>query len=454
MKTTVGASLFASALVIALPATLLAVVHMFPDWVKRDGEFLIGTDGMRANACTEAHLKAMKDCHVDMFEGPNVDRKTLDLMQKYGLGCYLSDIVPFWWGGSKDCRAGTMAEKRPLAMYDEAAAKIGSGHPALWGTEAGDEPSALDFAHYGKLMRRLGERLPRMAHSVCLFPCYAMPGTAGQDPAESQLGAPDYRTYIAEYCKHVDADYIQCDIYPWGWSVRRSQLFENLRIVADAAQASGRLLSVVLQGNRFYETYPSGSVGQGRSMTANTMRFQANAALAFGVDHIWWGCWTQGWWTENVVDNDGSINPRVHEMFKTVNGELKTLGREYLKFRRVSTELVGFRGTSLDDGMIRQPFVDAANSAAFADVKAEDGAALAVGHFLAKDGSGKYAMLIAACDDPEDEHNARHVIRFRVPFGRKATAFGAKGPKKLQDDGKGHCAIGLKSNEAALVVAE
>ena len=184
------------------------------------------------------------------------------------------------------------------------------------------------------------------------------------------------------------------------------------------------------------------------------MRFQANAALAYGIDHIWWGCWTRGWWTENVVNEKGEIDARVLEMFKTVNWELKTLGREYVKYRRISTELVGFGKTSLDDGKIRQPFVSAANSAAFSDVRAEDGAALTVGHFLAKDGSGKYAMLIATCDDPEDEHNARHVIRFRVPFGRKVTAFGAKGSKKLQDDGKGNCAIGLKSNEAAFVVAD
>jgi hypothetical protein len=446
----------AAALIIAtgvIHGAAMAATSMFPKSVNGSDEFLIGVDGMKPYACTEDHLKAMKACHVDMFEGPIVDLKTLDLMQKYGLGCYLSDIVPRWWGGSKDCHGGTMAEKCPLSMYDEFLAKMPE-HPALWGTEVGDEPSALDFRHYGAIMRHMGARRPKMGHMVCLFPCYAMPGIAGKDPAESQLGARDYETYIAEFCKHVDVDYIATDVYPWGWHVKRSQFFENLRIVADAALASGRSWSVVLQGNRFYEDYGGGNVGSGRSMTVNTMRFQANAALAFGTDHLWWGCWALGWWTENVVDPTGKIDPVVYERFKTVNADLKTIGRQYVKFRRVGTELVGFKGTSLDDGKIRQSFVGAVNSAVFTDVKTEDGAALAVGHFLAKDGSGKYAMLVAACDDPEDEHNTAHVLGFTVPFGRKVTVWGGNGEKSVRANGDGRSKVDIRSNEAVFVIAQ
>ena len=444
------------ALALGLAGVAQAAISMFPERVaNRTGELLIGIDGFKPNAGTERHVKAMKEAGFDMIESgvDNIDVATLDLFQKYGIGCYIGGGLPSWWGGSKDCRGGTMEAKRPFKVWDEPLAKF-AHHPAIWGLEIGDEPSGLDFPYYGKLLAYLRSKRPDLAYYVCLFPCYAMPGTAGKDPAETQLGSPNYTKYIADWCKYVDVDYIATDIYPWGWSVTRSQMFENMRIIADAAQASGRTWNAVLQGNKFYEDYGEGNIGQGRSMTDNTMRFQANAALAYGADHLWWGCWALGWWTENVVRPDGSIDEVVLNRYKRINAEYKTLGREYVKFRRLSTELVGFKGTSLDDGKILQPFVSAANSAAFSDVEAEDGAALAVGHMAARDGSGKYAMFVAACDDPEDEHNARHVIRFRVPFGRKATAFGAKGPKKLQDDGKGNCAIGLKSNEAALVVAD
>ena len=346
-----------------------------------------------------------------------------------------------------------MEQKRPFEVWDGPLERV-PDHPAIWGLCIGDEPSGLDFPYYGKLLPHLKSKRPGLGYYVCLFPCYAMPGTAGKDPASTQLGLSSYTRYIEEWCRNVDVDYVATDIYPWGWSVTRSQFFENMRIVADAAQAAGRTWNSVFQGNKFYEDY-GGNVKSGRSMTANTMRFQANAALAYGIDHIWWGCWTRGWWTENVVNEKGEIDARVLEMFKTVNWELKTLGREYVKYRRISTELVGFGKTSLDDGKIRQPFVDSANSAAFSDVRAEDGAALTVGHMVARDGSGRYAMMVVAADDPDDERDSpKHALVFKVPFGRKVTAFAGTGPRKVKDLGDGSYAVGIRANEGVILVAE
>ena len=397
----------------------------------------------------EHHIRRMKECGVDYVNG-KATREALDLYLKYGIGTFLEGVYPHWWGGGAETKNGHMDEILPLSKYDDLA-KGFVDHPAIWGLEIGDEPSALDFRHYGNVVQKTTPMFPNQIQYLCIYPCYALPGANGKtDAAKSQLGVPSYRAYIEEYCRQIPFDYIKTDIYPWGWSVKRSWMIENIRIVADAALASGRGWGVTMQANRFLE---KGRYGV--PMTANKMRFQAFNAMAFGTAHVQWGCWTKGWWTENMVNEDGSFNEPALARLKEVNGEIHCLGEEYMKFRRVSTELVAYRGTSLDDGYIRQPFVEAARSPAFQDVRTKDGSALTVGHMVARDGSGRYAMMVVAADDPDDERDSpKHALVFKVPFGRKVTAFAGTGPRKVKDLGDGSYAVGIRANEGVILVAE
>lgn len=397
----------------------------------------------------EHHVRRMKECGVDYVNGA-ATREALDLYLKYGIGTFMSGVYPHWWGGGAETKNGHMDEVLPLSKYDDMA-KGFVDHPAIWGLEIGDEPSALDFRHYGNVVQKTTPMFPNQIQYLCIYPCYALPGADGKtDAAKSQLGVPSYRAYIEEYCRQMPFDYIKTDIYPWGWSVKRSWMIENMRIVADAALASGRGWGATMQGNRFFE---NGKYGV--PMTANKMRFQAFNAMAFGTAHVQWGCWTKGWWTDNMVNEDGSFNEPALARLKEVNGEIHCLGEEYMKFRRVSTELVAYRGTTLDNGFIRQPFVEAARSPAFEDVRTKDGSALTVGHMVARDGSGRYAMMVVAVDDPDDERGSpKHALVFRVPFGRKVTAFSGTGPRKVKRLEDGSCAVGIRANEGVLVVAE
>lgn len=397
----------------------------------------------------EHHVRRMKECGVDYVNGA-ATREALDLYLKYGIGTFMSGIYPHWWGGGAETKNGHMDEVLPLSKYDDMARGF-VDHPAIWGLEIGDEPSALDFRHYGNVVQKTTPMFPNQIQYLCIYPCYALPGADGKtDAAKSQLGVPSYRAYIEAYCREMPFDYIKTDIYPWGWSVKRSWMIENMRIVADAALASGRGWGATMQANRFSENGKTGV-----PMTANKMRFQAFNAMAFGTAHVQWGCWTKGWWTDNMVNEDGSFNEPALARLKEVNGEIHCLGEEYMKFRRVSTELVAYKGTTLDNGFIRQPFVEAARSPAFEDVRTKDGSALTVGHMVARDGSGRYAMMVVAVDDPDDERDSpKHALVFRVPFGRKVTAFAGTGPRKVKRLEDGSCAVGIRANEGVLVVAE
>ena len=56
-------------------------------------------------------------------------------------------------------------------------------------------------------------------------------------------------------------------------------------------------LWIVLQAN----TYEEGKK-RNRDMSVGTLRYQANAALAYGAEVLTWACWTKGWWENNAID--------------------------------------------------------------------------------------------------------------------------------------------------------
>ena len=224
-------------------------------------------------------------------------------------------------------------------------------------------------------------------------------------------------------------------------------MFENLRIVADACTATHRSLWIVLQANQYEE---GGRIN--RKMTVNTLRYQANTALAYGAELLSWACWTKGWWAQNAIDTNG-VKTATYDMLKTVNAELHRISPEYMKYRRSNTDLVGFDAEFA--GKVAQPVLTASSGVGFADVKATDGAALAVGHFASRDGSGGYAIYIAACDDPEDVAPKTHEIAFR-PVSAKSVvkAFDGKGAVAVAKRADGTLSVPLKSNAGVLVVAE
>ena len=41
-------------------------------------------------------------------------------------------------------------------------------------------------------------------------------------------------------------------------------------------------------------------------ITEQKLRYQANMAMAFGAETLVWACWTKGWWTMNVLDENGA----------------------------------------------------------------------------------------------------------------------------------------------------
>ena len=365
----------------------------------------IGAYILQPYARTERHIREIKECGIDFIVCMGDDRPALDLFAKYGLGAIVSGIVPGWWGGDGD-NAGLLAERNPLERYTEAAEKF-TDHPAVWGIDVGDEPSALDFPHYGKVTALTERLFPNQFAYLNLYPNYASVAENSAQQTVNQLGTATYGEHIRRYCENVGLDYLCYDFYMYSLSADRqsfggvNRAYENLRVVADACRSTGRAMWIVLQVN---------SNRPEEWISTDQLRFQAYSALAFGAEVITWACYTGGWWHNQVLDGQGEKTEQ-YEKLQTVNAELAAIGPAYMKYRNVSTHFIGFDGRYTPDG-VNADVLDELNTGVFFGLRAADGAPLLAGQMVARDGSGKQAVFLCNASDPWGDRKTESTVAF------------------------------------------
>lgn len=397
----------------------------------------IGTYILDRYARTETHIRELAECGIDFVVCMENDRPALDLFSKYGVGAIVSGVLPGWWGGDGE-NAGRMAELNPPEAYDRAAASF-ADHPAVWGIDTGDEPSALDFPYYGQVIEKTDRLFPKQFAYLNLYPNYASVSENSAAQTVSQLGTQTYAEYIGKYCANVGTDYICYDFYMYAASVAGA--YENLRIVSDACRRTGRSMWIVLQVN---------SNKKEAWISENQLRFQAYSAMAFGAENIIWACYTAGWWHNQVLDENGAKTVQ-YEKLKKVNGEIRTLADAYMDFRCCSTHLIGSAGNS-DWNVIRQQPVRSLDTGIFFDVHADGGESLVAGQMVSRKADGRYALMICAADDPMDRGGREFGIVFRVG-GRSVRALGGEGELPVTVTEDGACRVRIRSCEGVLLIA-
>lgn len=381
-------------------------------------KLLIGTYCLQSYARTEAHVQALADAHIDFICAVPWDPALLDLCQKHGIGLF-AQYLPSW-GGWLGENAGTMAEKIPLAEYERCAAEF-RDHPAIWALDIGDEPSALDLPHMGRLAEAVQRLFPRMTTYTNLYPNYgAIPENTPEDVVR-QLGVAQYADYIDKYIECVDTDYICFDYYMYDTNIFRA--YENMALVADKCRASGRDMWVVLQVN---------SKDPAVWQSENRLRHQAYTAMAFGARAINWACWTAGWWHNNVLDANGAPTQQ-YEKLRAVNAEIKAMGEKYMRYRNFSTRR--FSGGSVEKvgGL--------ANFYSKSD--------LFIGEMA--DESGCHALMMANINDPYDVSPAVGTVRFDYEGELSALCCGK--PLPLRQDGNTY-EFEIGSSEGVLLMLE
>jgi hypothetical protein len=397
----------------------------------------IGAYILQPYARTEKHIREIAECGVDFIVCMGNDRPALDLFHKYGIGAIVSGIVPGWWGGDGN-NAGKLAEWNPMEKYVAAAASF-VDHPAIWGIDVGDEPSALDFPYYGQIIDYVDRAFPNQFPYLNLYPNYASVSQNNAEETVNQLGTPTYAEHIQRYCECIPSDYLCYDFYLY--SINVAKHYENLCVVADACRNTGRSMWIILQVN---------SLDPAVWISENNLRFQAYTSMAFGAENITWGCYTAGWWNNQVLDSEGNKTEQYAKLQK-INAEIRTIGEDYMKYRRVSTHFVGF-GEGGDMADVPQAPVESLSTGVFFDVKADNGAPLVIGEMVNRNHDGSVALMVCAADDPHEKNPKSYRITFRAP-NRSIRAIGGNGAKPviLQDDG--FYAVDVVSNEGVLIMA-
>ena len=391
---------------------------------------------------SDERAREFAECGLGFVVLMQNDRAHLDILQKHGLGAIVTKVVPGSWAQPLPPGKGRIGERITDAMFENAA-KAFADHPAIWGIDIGDEPSAIDYPYYANVVKKFNGWFPGKMPYLNLFPEYALWVENREANAKNPLGAPSYRDYIAQYCRLIPLDYISYDYYLYEINVQRA--LKNLNIVADACRGTGKSMWIVLQVN---------SEKKERWIAENQLRFQAYTAMAYGAETIMWACYsTGGWWHNQVLDGKGN-KTQQYEKLKRVNAELNRIGPDYMRYRNVSSLLVGDGGTnqwfSAATGQIP---VRAFGDEVFRGLAAEDGGPLVVGSMVSRSGDGGRAAFVCTADDPYDRAPKMRKITFRCA-AKDVRLLGTDGevvPIRRED---GRYEFTMLSNRAMLIMTE
>ena len=402
----------------------------------------IGTYYLAPYASTEEHVKDLAECGIDMIVNMRNDKAALDLFSKYGVGAMVTGILPGWFGGNGS-NAGTMSVANPMEKYEQASIGF-TDHPAIWGIDTGDEPSALDFPYYGQIFDRVREGFPGKIPYLNIYPSYGVKGSNTPLEIDEQLGVEDYPAYIRSFCENVVSDYICFDYYLY--SADLSGLYESLCVVSKACQKYERQMWIVLQVNSHQED---------TWISTDQLRFQAYSAMAFGAEVIIWACYCAGWWYNHVLDKQGNKTPQ-YEKLKTVNAEVHALSDEYMKYTHAETYFVG----DFSEEEVRKTdksVMCELNTDRFKELKVTPGHKLIVGlrrydHSVGEKKEVKEALMICSADDPYDKQSTVGRISFCAKG--KVRALGRSDMQPLIQNEDGSYSLEIRPNEGILIVEE
>lgn len=354
-------------------------------------KFLLGTYCLEPYARTEAHIADIKKAGIDFICSVPADKELLDLCEKYDMGLF-AKYLPFWWGGKGE-KAGSLHEEITTDIYEKLAEKF-TDHPALWALDLGDEPSALDLPHYGKLFKAAEKLFPNQLPYLNLYPSYGAIWENSPEEVAHQLGVTDYADHIQAFIDNVPADYICYDYYMY--TTNPSAAYENLRVVAEKCRESKRDMWIILQVN---------SHDPKKWINLPQLRHQAFTALAFGVRSINWACWTAGWFHNEVLDDKGGKTEQYDKLC-AINADIRKLTEDYMAYRNTSTHFVGFE----DSGLLKEVKAEKENDITlgiFSHIKSKGNSI--IGHM---EGDMGQALFIADSTDPYGENPTEYEVTF------------------------------------------
>lgn len=171
-------------------------------------------------------------------------------------------------------------------------------HPALAGYHITDEPSALTFPDWARIVNYIKQRDPNHLTYINLFPTYANQQQLGVNLTEKPtgpLGYPDnfagvgaddktvefYNEHLNQYIAQIKPEIISYDHYHFLKNdVDGTQYFLNLALIRNAALKTGVPFLNIVQACTIEPAW--------RLVNANEMRWLAFTTMAYGGRGISW----------------------------------------------------------------------------------------------------------------------------------------------------------------------
>lgn len=304
-----------------------------------NGRLLIG-----AYYCDPGFAEAAKEAGIDFVIESNVTPELLDEYGGQNIGIIAGGYnLGRFYGSASQENADEWKNEDPGAYKN---------HPALWGDDLIDEPSADCYGYLQQAVEAYRNNHPDKLCLINLFPIYANEEQLGEKESlfpfafsanaftGHTLGYCDkYKKYVSDYINTIDTDYICVDIYPCyldtlkNGTTRKSTgvwYIRNLDILAQAARDTGRDFWVITQA--------AGLTADGKNGESvrwctdkEDIAFQAYSSLAFGAKALIHAEFaSKGWWdsASHMIDENGNKTDTYYAV-KAVDEDIKTFAEEY-----------------------------------------------------------------------------------------------------------------------------
>lgn len=200
-------------------------------------------------------------------------------------------------------------------------------HPAIAGYMLRDEPNRTDFPELGEWAKKIRTVDNNHFCYLNLFPNYA---------TEQQLGTKTYKEHVDLFIQEVPIQLLSFDHYPVLGDSLRTNWYENLEIISEAARKAGKpfwafALSVA------HGPYPIPTVAQ--------LRLQVFSDLAYGAQGIqyftYWTPYDSTWKFNNGPITLEGKRTVVYDRIKLVNSEIRNLSGVFLGASVISVSHTG-----------------------------------------------------------------------------------------------------------------
>ena len=236
------------------------------------------------------------------------------------------------------CRKFGMKALVPVPGRD--LANLAPDHPALWGYQWLDEPSASAFPRLAGDVERVRAARPGKLLYINLLPGYAPP---------SALGTATYREHVARFVDEVKPDVLSMDHYPL-FDPRgpdgRDAYCADLEVMRTESLRGG------IPFWNFFNTMP---YGPHTDPTEAQLRWQVYASVAHGAKGVMYFCYFTPGGGEfpkggAIIARDGT-RTRHYGQAKRLNAELRALGPTLM--RLTSTRVVRVKPDSETTSVLR-----------------------------------------------------------------------------------------------------